>query len=100
MEEKKESIVFYRSFYEAIDELKPTEYKNTMNAILQYAFDGVEPELKGVAKVVFSLVKPQIDANQKRYSASVENGKKGGAPKGNDNAKSAQKTTQNNLKTT
>ena len=49
------------------------------NAIYGYALDGVEPELTGVAKAIFLLVKPQIDANNAKY----ENGKKGGKPKAN-----------------
>lgn len=43
-------------------------------AIINYALDGVEPELNGIISGMFSLIKPNIDANNKKY----ENGKKGG----------------------
>lgn len=83
MEEKKrtdgkvrDSMVFYRSFYEAIRELPPEEFKECVIAILDYALDGIPPNTNGIAKTVFHLTRPQIDANNKRY----ENGAKGGRP--------------------
>lgn len=75
----RDSIVFYRSFYEAIKEIPLEEQGVVYNAIYGYALDGIEPELNGIAKAIFLLVKPQIDANNNRY----ENGKKGGKPKAN-----------------
>lgn len=75
----RDSIVFYRSFYEAIKEIPLEEQGVVYNAIYGYALDGIEPELSGIAKAIFLLVKPQIDANNSRY----ENGKKGGKPKTN-----------------
>ena len=77
----RDSIVFYRSFYEAIKEIPLEEQGVVYNAIYGYALDGIEPELNGIAKAIFLLVKPQIDANNNRY----ENGKKGGKPKANQN---------------
>jgi DnaD/phage-associated family protein len=73
----RDSIVFYRSFYEAIKEIPMEEQGIVYNAIYGYALDGIFPELKGVAKAIFLLVKPQIDANNSKY----ENGKKGGRTK-------------------
>ena len=98
----KESFVFYKSFYSAINEL-PNEYKlEVLEAIMEYNFNGIIPELTPVAKAMFLLMKPNIDNATQRYEASVENGKKGGAPKGNSNAKKQPKTTKkqpkNNLK--
>lgn len=89
----RDSIVFYRSFYEAIKEIPMEQQGVIYNAIYGYALDGIVPELTGVAKSIFLLVKPQIDANNERY----ENGCRGGAPKGNQNAK---KQPKNNQKTT
>ena len=71
----RDSVVFYRSFYEAVKNLPPEEFKESMQAILNYSFDGKPPDTQGsIAHTVFTLVKPQIDANNQRY----ENGKKGG----------------------
>ena len=72
----RDSFVFYRSFADAIAGLPTEEYKKVMQAIIGYALDGTEPTAGGIEYTVFCLVKPQIDANNKRY----ENGKKGGRP--------------------
>ena len=72
----RDSFVFYRSFADAIAGLPPEEYKKVMQAIIGYALDGTEPTAGGIEYTVFCLVKPQIDANNKRY----ETGTKGGRP--------------------
>lgn len=73
----RDSFVFYRSFYNAIKKLSPEEFKNCLVAIADYALDGKEVETDGIERTVFELIKPQIDANNKRYV----NGLKGGRPK-------------------
>ena len=72
----RESFLFYRSFYEAISDLEPEDRMKVYDAICEYALNGTEPEISGVASAMFKMAKPQIDANNKRY----ENGKKGGRP--------------------
>ena len=89
--EQKESFVFYRGFREAINAL-PQEYQlKTMQYLMDYAFDGIEPEENGVEKALFLSFKPQIDASQKRYQAVVMNGQKGGRPKKENTDKNKQK---------
>ena len=83
------SFVFYASFYEAIRVLPLDSQARIYDAIFKFAFENVEAELDGVDLAVFLLVKPQILANRVKY----ENGCKGGAPKGNQNAR--KKTTEN-----
>jgi hypothetical protein len=68
------SFVFYHSFYEAINELDAESYKQVMNALCHYQFHGELPELTGIAKAMFILIKPQLDANNRKR----ENGGKGG----------------------
>jgi DnaD/phage-associated family protein len=93
----RESFVFYKSFYEAIEKL-PEEYQlEVIKAIMEYNFNGITPELSPIADAIFTLIKANLDSASARYDASVENGKKGGAPAGNQNAK---KQPKNNLKTT
>lgn len=89
----RDSIVFYRSFYEAIKEIPLEEQGVVYNAIYGYALDGIEPELNGIAKAIFLLVKPQIDANNTRY----ENGKKGGKAKGNQNVTEVEPNSNQNV---
>lgn len=76
----RDSMVFYRSFMEATDNLEAEQYKKTISMILHYALDGDVPELdSSLASSMFILMKPQIDANNRRF----ENGCKGGRPKKN-----------------
>lgn len=67
----RDSFIFYRSFYEAIKEIPEKEQLQVYKAISVYALEQEEIELEGIAKAIFSLVKPQLDANYKKY----ENGK-------------------------
>ena len=69
----RESMVFYRSFMEATDSLEADQYKKVIQMVLHYAMNGEVPEEKGIEYSLFALMKPQIDANNRRY----ENGKKG-----------------------
>ena len=73
---KRDSFVFYTSFSDAISELEPMQQLAVYQAIVQYASTGVMPELSGVPKAIMTLIKPQIDANTRRY----ENGSLGGRP--------------------
>ena len=72
----RDSVVFYRSFYEAVRELPPEDFKKSVCAIMNYGLDDKEPETSGIEKTIHLLTKPQIDANNRRY----QNGKKGGRP--------------------
>lgn len=73
----RKSVVFYRSFYDAIRGLPPEQFKSSALAILEYGLDGKEPDTDGIERAIFCMAKPQIDANNQRY----ENGIKGGRPK-------------------
>ena len=68
----RDSVVFYRSFYDAIKNIPEVDQLKVYTAIMEYAMNDVQPEIDGIALAIFLLVKPQIDANNKRY----ENGKK------------------------
>lgn len=72
-----ESMVFYRSFYEALEGLSDETKASILDAILRYGLYNEEPKLKGVETSLFRLIRPQIDANTERR----ENGKKGGRPR-------------------
>ena len=67
----RDSFIFYRSFYEAIKEIPPEDQLQVYKAISIYALEQKEITLTGIARAIFSLVKPQLDANYKKY----ENGK-------------------------
>lgn len=86
--EKRNSFIFYDSFYNAISKIDNYKLKlEAYNMIFDYAFNKKEPESNNaIIKMIFNLVKPLIDYSDKRHIANIENGKKGGAPKGNKNA--------------
>lgn len=91
----RDSFIFYRSFQKAIDACSQDDQLLIYKAIANYALDRVEPDLSGVAQVCWVLIKPQLDANWKRYDNGCkggEFGKKGGAPKGNKNANKGKTT--------
>lgn len=72
----RDSVVFYRSFWEAIKWLPDEDKLKTLTAIIEYGLDEIEPKADGVAAAMFLMAKPQIDANNKRY----QNGTRGGRP--------------------
>lgn len=82
------SFVFYGSFYEAISVLPAENQSHIYDAIFKFAFENIQVELDGVELAVFLLIRPQLEANRTKY----ENGCKGGAPRGNQNAR--KKTTE------
>ena len=71
---ERESMVFYRSFYEAIVDLPDVELAQAFRAIAEYGLNGIETECSGTARVALMMAKPQIDKNNMRYA----NGCKGG----------------------
>lgn len=77
MKEGRKGFVFYASFYESAKTLENTEKMKLYDAIIEYGLNQKEPALDGYLKAMFELIRPQMDANFKRYL----NGKKGGRPK-------------------
>lgn len=73
----KNSFVFYRSFFEALQDLNDKDRLKLYDAICDLALNDEDTQLKGIANTVFKLIKPQVIANTERYA----NGKKGGRPK-------------------
>lgn len=83
VEMKRDSFVFYKSFYDSIKELDTKYQVEIYNAIFSYQFDGKVIDLDGVAKSIFTLILPILEANNKRYI----NGCKGGKPKKKNDTK-------------
>lgn len=99
MEHERKSFVFYGSYDEAIRMLETPEQRNLLYmAISDFGLRGIYPEDTGdkLVDMALKFVRPLIDANLERKERAKENGKYGGAPKGNQNAKKQPKTTQNN----
>ena len=75
-EGKRDSFLFYRSFYEAARQLPKRERSEYILSLCDYVFEGVEPKVTGSAAASWILTKPVLDANLKRR----KNGAKGGRP--------------------
>lgn len=74
---EKESFIFYRSFWEALDGLTDNDKLAILEAIIKKGLNDEDMELKGIQKNLFALIKPQLEANNKKYI----DGLKGGRPK-------------------
>lgn len=71
------AFLFYISFYEAIKELPEKDRLKLYEAIAEYGLFGeLKKPISGISKACFALIKPQLDANEKRRT----DGKKGGRP--------------------
>lgn len=68
----RDSFIIYRSFYEAICDLDTDGQALIFKSICEYSLNFNTIELSGVNATIFKLIKPQLDANNKRF----ENGKK------------------------
>ena len=92
----RDGFVFYRSFFESFEDLSKRDKLVLFEALCNYALNDIEPELVGTPSAIFKLLKPQVDANNRRY----ENGKKGGRPKHNqDETKPKPNDNQDETKT-
>ena len=70
-------FVFYRSWFEAVKNLPREMQGEVLTSIIEYGLNGeTTGSLKPITSAMLAMVKPQIDANNKR----MENGSKGGRP--------------------
>ena len=83
--DNRKSFLFYRSFVEAGRQIPEDKRLAYYEAIFTYALDGIkpDPDEDPLIKIAFSFIEPLVEASLKKY----ENGKKGGAPVGNQNAR-------------
>lgn len=86
----RDSMVFYRSFFESVMELPEHDRLKVYDALFAYGLNGEDPELEGIPAAIFRLMKPSVDSNNHRY----ENGCKGGRPK-----KTEEKPNENQTET-
>lgn len=68
----RDSMVIYRSFFDAVKSLGNEDQAKLWQAIMEYGLNFNELEMEGVSATIFNLIKPQLDANLRRY----ENGMK------------------------
>ena len=80
----RDSFVFYRSFFEALQDVPIEERACIYDAICDYSLNDIEPKLTGMQLAIFKLIRPNIDSNKRKYENGKKGavfGKKGGRPK-------------------
>ena len=96
---ERDTSIFYKNHYETILKLPADKQLLIFKAVFNYAFYGKLTEFNEedfACGIIFDLIKPQIDANNRKY----QNGKLGGRPKNNQNeTKTKPKNNQNETKT-
>jgi len=66
-EKERETMIVYRSFFESLKGCEKTVQADVWNAIFEMGFNQKEVELDGLSKTLWLLIKPQIEANLKRF---------------------------------
>ena len=70
---KRDSMIFYRSFYESLNGLDSIIKAEVYDAIFSYGLDFQDPIFTNeIARALFTLIKPQLDANLKRYNNGLK----------------------------
>lgn len=91
-------VQMYFSYLEPLADLTDEEVGRVVRAILKYGADRTIPDLSPSEKMAFSFMKGNFDRDAAAYDAKVEkkreNGKKGGAPVGNQNARKQKQPKQ------
>lgn len=64
---ERESLIIYRSFFESIKEIPKSSQAEVWNAVFELGFNFQESELTGISKTIFTLIRPQILANIRKY---------------------------------
>lgn len=105
---ERDAFVFYRSFYDVVKMFPKREQNRMLIAIIELGLtDTIDETLPLRMRAALRQMQESVNSAQKRREINQKNGKKGGAPKGNQNASKKnnqnnpsveQKTTENNLK--
>ena len=97
------AFCIYMDWEEQLSELTDEERGQIFSAIFEYKRTGVVPKLPRILSLVFSFIRQQLDRDAEKYEQKVLNrseaGKKGGAPKGNNNAKKSENESKKTNKT-
>lgn len=96
---KRDQFTFYRSYYEALNDLPEKERAKVLFALLAYALDEEEPnELSGVCSACFKLIRPTLDSGRIK-AANRKNKTKTSEEQTDNKTTTNQKQTKNKTKT-
>lgn len=63
---ERKQFTWYRSYYDALKEIPAEEFRDIVLAVCAYALDGEEPELSGVARAIFTLIRPTLEVGRSK----------------------------------
>ena len=96
---KRDQFTFYRSYYEALNDLPEKERAKVLLALLAYALDEEEPnELSGVCSACFKLIRPTLDSGRIK-AANRKNKTKTNEEQTDNKSTTNQKQTKSKTKT-
>ena len=94
----KNTILIYTDLMEQLEELSMEERGIILTAMIKYQLGEELPKMSKLLKMAFIPIRQGIDRDNASYiikcEKNRENGKLGGAPKGNQNAKKTTETTE------
>tara|TARA_R110000803_G_scaffold209612_2_gene279606 strand:+ start:2347 stop:2922 length:576 start_codon:yes stop_codon:yes gene_type:complete len=64
---QRNSFIFYRSFFEATKPLSQEQKAQLFDAICKYSLDQEEINLDPICAAMFSLIRPQLEANYRKF---------------------------------
>lgn len=63
---ERKQFTWYRSYYDALKEIPAEEFRDIVLAVCAYALDGEDPELSGVARAIFTLIRPTLEVGRSK----------------------------------
>ena len=90
-----EKFTFFESYFEAGKSLPVKERQQFFDAVIMYAFTGVEPELSGTVAAIFAIAKPIIAKSNTRAKSGSKGGSKTQANFKQNSSKPSSKTQAN-----
>ena len=76
MSTSSKALLFFLSYFEAIQNLKPMQRLEAYELIFRYGFYGVEPNPSKAVKPLWTLIKPTLDSSMKRRDDGSKGGRK------------------------
>ena len=79
---KIKNVLIYESIWDSLPDMSPNEVSELFTGISDWRMGNSPIFTESLSKILFRQQLPLLESQQKNYEARVENGKKGGAPKG------------------
>ena len=85
-------FTFFSSYHESLKDLEPEDRKELLEAIVDYVFDDIEPELSGFKRTIWTLIVPNLTTSKNKSKNAQKETKKN-----QKKNKTKSKTNQNKI---